>query len=108
MPRFLRMLGLTILAAAIVFLIAGEAGAVDPRHVDRWFVRGLQAGGIVFLGGLALSLLAPFGRMVRRGRCVRCGKSIEKSQTYCHDHLKNAVQEFRDHARDLNPPNQRR
>ena len=100
MPRILRTLGLTILAAAVVLLIAGEAGAIDSRHVDRLLVPALQAGGIVLLVGLALSLLAPIGKIVRQGRCVRCGTRIEKTQTYCHDHLKNAVQEFQDHARD--------
>jgi membrane protein implicated in regulation of membrane protease activity len=109
MPRFLRTLGLTILAAAMFLLIAGEAGVVEQRFVDLLFVRGLQAGGIAFLVGVALSLLAPFARMVRRGHCVRCGKSIERGQTYCHDHLKNAVQEYQDHVRDhLGPSNPRR
>ena len=99
MPRFLRALGLVILAGATVLLVAGEAGAVATRHVDLWFIPAVQAGAIALVAGLALSLLAPFGRMVRQGRCVRCGVSIEKNQTYCHDHLKNAVQEFRDHTR---------
>jgi len=109
MPRFLCTLGLTILAASIVFLVAGEAGVFDSRYVDRWFIRGLQAGGIAFLGGVVLSFLAWFGKMVSRGHCVRCGKSIEKGQTYCHDHLKHAVQESQDHIRDgLGPPNSRR
>ena len=99
MPRFLRALGLVILAGASVLLVAGEAGAVATRHVDLWLIPTAQAGAIALVAGLALSLLAPFGRMVRQGRCVRCGVSIEKNQTYCHDHLKNAVQEFRDHTR---------
>ncbi len=99
MPRFLRTLGLTILAAATVLLIAGEAGAVSAYHVDIWFMPAAQAGAIAFVAGLVLSLLSPFGRMVRQGRCVRCGTTIEKNQTYCHDHLKNAVQEYQDHTR---------
>ncbi len=99
MPRFLRTFGLVILAAATVLLVAGEAGAVSTHSVDVWFLPAAQAGAVAFAAGLLLSLLAPFGRMVRQGRCVRCGVSIEKNQTYCHDHLKNAVQEFRDHTR---------
>ena len=99
MPRFLRTLGLVILAAATVLLVAGEAGAVPERYVDVGFVPAVQAGALSFAAGVVLSLLAPFGRMVRQGRCVRCGVLIEKKQTYCHDHLKNAVQEFRDHTR---------
>ncbi len=99
MPRFLRALGLVILATATVLVVAGEAGAVSQRHVDLWFRPVAQAGAIAFVAGLVLSLLAPFGRMVRQGRCVRCGATIEKNQTYCHDHLKTAVQEFQDHTR---------
>jgi len=99
MPRFLGAIGLAILVAATVLLIAGEAGAVPARHVDAWFLPAAQAGVITLAAALALLLLAPFGRMVRQGRCARCGVSIEKNQTYCHDHLKNAVQEFRDHNR---------
>lgn len=99
MPRFLRTLGLTILAAATVLLVAGEAGAISAHYVDVWFMPAAQAGAFAFVAGLVLSLLAPFGRMVRRGRCVRCGILIEKNQTYCHDHLKNAVQEYQDHTR---------
>ena len=99
MPRFLRTLGLTILAGATVLLVAGETGVVPAHYVDVWFMPVAQAGAIAFVAGLVLSLLSPFGRMVRQGRCVRCGTLIEKNQTYCHDHLKNAVQEFRDHTR---------
>ena len=99
MPRFLRTFGLTILAAATILLIAGEAGAVSAHHVDIWFMPAAQVGAIAFAAGLVLSLLSPFGRMVRQGRCVRCGTTIEKNQTYCHDHLKNAVQEYQDHTR---------
>ncbi len=99
MPRFLRTFGLMLLAAATILLVAGEAGAVPEHYVDILFIPAAQAGAFAFVAGLVLSLLSPFGRMVRGGRCVRCGILIEKNQTYCHDHLKNAVQEFRDHTR---------
>lgn len=99
MSRFLRTLGLMILAVATVLLVAGETGAVSSHYVDVWFMPAAQAGAIALVAGLVLSLLSPFGRMVRRWRCVRCGTTIEKNQTYCHDHLKNVVQEYQDHTR---------
>lgn len=99
MPRILRTLGLTILALATILLVAGEAGVVASKFVDQWFIPALQAGGIALVAGIGLSLLAPFGKMATQGRCVRCGTRIEKNQTYCHDHLKNAVQEFKDQTR---------
>ena len=49
---------------------------------------------------LALALLSPIGRELRRGRCVRCGAQIERTQTYCADHLQEAVNEYRDRTRD--------
>ncbi|NIM00947.1 MAG: hypothetical protein GTN89_08605 [Acidobacteria bacterium] len=97
MPRFLRTFGILVLAGATILLVAGEAGVVARKIVDVWFMPVAQAGALALAIGVLLSLLAPFARMVRQGRCVRCGASIEKSQTYCHDHLKTAVQEFRDH-----------
>lgn len=95
MPRLLRLAGLMVLAAAIVLLLAGEAGAVSEEFVDLAFLPAIKAGAIAFSAGLALSLLAPL-RRIRPGRCVRCGARIEKGQTYCHDHLRAAVQEFTD------------
>jgi hypothetical protein len=99
MARFLRLLGLMIIAAAVVMLMAGEAGAVPQHIVDQMLLPGLQAGAIALLAGLALSLLAPFGKMATMTRCCRCGTRIEKGQTYCHDHLRKAVQEFQDQTR---------
>ena len=99
MARILRTLGLMIVAAAVVLLVAGEARLVPESTVDQWLIPALQAGAISLLAGLGLSLLAPFGRMVSRGRCVRCGASIEKSQTYCHEHLMTAVREYQDEVR---------
>ena len=46
MPRFLRVVGLMILASAIVLLVAGEAGAVSDDIVDELFVPALQAGAV--------------------------------------------------------------
>jgi len=99
MARFLRLIGLMILAAGVILLVAGEAGVVSQDIVDPIFMPAIQAGAIALLAGLALSLLAPFGRMATRGRCTRCGTRIEKGQTYCHDHLMSAVQEFQDQTR---------
>jgi len=101
MARLLRVAGSTMLAAAAVLLLAGEAGALSASHVDAGFLPLLKAGVLCLAGGVALALLAPLGRVVRMSRCVRCGRTIEKGQTYCHDHLKNAVQEFRDHNRTV-------
>ena len=100
MARFLRVLGLMILAAATILLVAGEAGAVSgDTVVDEIFMPAVQGGVIALLAGLVLPLLAPFGRMASQGRCTRCGTRIEKGQTYCHDHLRRAVQEFQDQTR---------
>ena len=100
MARLVCTLGFTVLAVAVVLLVAGEAGFAPGELVDVWFMPILQFGGAALVAGLLLSLLAPFGRMARRGRCIRCSVPIEKSQTYCHDHLKTTLQEYEDHARN--------
>ncbi len=99
MPRTIRLLGILLLATAAVLLIAGEAGVVESEWVDVGFKPLLQAGLAAFAVGLALTLLSPLGRALRSSRCVRCRRTIEKGQTYCHDHLKTAVQEYQDKHR---------
>jgi len=99
MPRTLRMLGIVLLALAALLLLAGEAGLAQAEWVDVGLRPLLQAGLASLAVGILFTLLAPLGRVLRSSRCVRCARKIEKGQTYCHDHLKTAVQEYRDKHR---------
>lgn len=95
----LRYLGLAILAASVVLLLAGEAGWVEPAFADRWFLPLAKIGAVCFLVGLALALLARLMHAALRGRCVRCGAATERGQSYCLDHLMETVHEAQDAVR---------
>ena len=99
MARTLRMLGILALAAGAVLMLLVEAGTIQGDWVDPATVMLFRAGAAVLAIGIVLALLAPLGRVLVSSRCVRCGCAIEKGQTYCHDHLKTAVQEFQDKHR---------
>ena len=100
MARLLRYLGLVLLAATAVLMLADGVGWVESADARPWVWNGLRTGAVCLGAGVLLALLAPLGRELRRGRCVRCGAAIERRQTYCRDHLQAAVNEYRDHNRD--------
>ena len=83
----LRFVGLAILAAAVVLLLAAEGGWAPSELSDQWFLPLAKIGAICFVWGLGLSLLQPVMRRVRQGHCVRCGAATERGQSYCLDHL---------------------
>ena len=100
MGATLRYIGLGVLAGAMWFLLAGEVGWIGADLSDAWFKPLFGGGAALFALGTLLSLLDPLVRRFSRGRCVRCGVTIEKGQTYCLDHLKETVNESQDHIRD--------
>ena len=100
MGRSVRYLGLAILAATAWVWIAQAGGWISDSVADAWTPLGLKASAALLLGGLILGLLNPVRRGFTRGRCARCGKGIERGQTYCLDHLQAAINEYRDRAHD--------
>ena len=99
MGRTLRIVGLIALAGAAWVLLAGEAGWIGGSQANALF-RPLLVGGAAALGlGFLLGLLNPVGRRLRQGRCVRCGTSIERGQSYCLDHLRDTVNQYQDQMR---------
>jgi len=100
MARVLRYVGLLLLAATAVLMLADAVGWIESAESRSWVWTGLRAGAICLGAGFLLTLLSPLGRELRRGRCVRCGAVIERTQTYCRDHLQAAVNEYRDQTRN--------
>ena len=99
MGRTLRIIGLAALAGAAWVLIAGEAGWIPPAASNAAF-RPLSIGGALsFCVGMVLGMLNPVGRKLRQSRCVRCGAPIERGQSYCLDHLRDAVHQYQDQMR---------
>jgi hypothetical protein len=87
--RTLRYVGLIVLAGAAWALLAADSA-----------FRPLSWVGAGSLGlGLLYGLLAPLGRRLFRGRCVRCGGPVERGQVYCLDHLRDTVNEYQDQMR---------
>jgi hypothetical protein len=98
--RFFRVTGLVLLAAAAWLLIAGESGWLARPTTDAAFPVVSRAGAALLLLGLLAPLVAPVSRRMRQGRCVRCGASIERGQTYCMDHLRSTLDEAHDEIRN--------
>ena len=99
MARTLRYLGLFALAATACILLAGELAWLERELVDAGVRIAGPAGVLCLLAGILLAALSPVSRAMRGGRCFRCGVPIERGQTYCHDHLQETVNEYRDRNR---------
>lgn len=85
-----------MLTLATWAVIAEEAGWIASGEWTPWVPKGFLLGGVMVAVGLLMGGLASVAHKTRAGRCVRCGVRIEKSQTYCHDHLRETVNETRD------------
>ncbi len=96
MSRRLTFAGLCLLAATAWFVLAEQIGWVSTELADRMVLLGLKLGGGALALAVVLAVLAPLTRALRGTRCVRCGSPIEKGQTYCPDHLRATVNEYRD------------
>lgn len=99
MGRTLRYVGLIALAGAAWVLIATEFNWVEASVAEQAFKPLAVAGAGCLVLGLLIGLFSPVGRRLRQGRCVRCGASIERGQSYCMDHLKDTVHQARDAIR---------
>lgn len=96
----MRYLGLVVLAAATWLVIAESAGWVGADLAEPWILPGIWTGGALLGLGLLLGVLYPVGRRMRSVRCARCRRPIERGQTYCADHLRETLDEYRDRQRD--------
>jgi len=99
MTHTLRTTGIIVLALAVGLLLGGEFGWVPTPIVDAGLMPLALLGAISLALGILLGVLSPLGRRMRQGRCVRCGAPTERGQTYCLDHLRSTVDEYRDQNR---------
>lgn len=103
MARSLRGLGFLLLVASVWLALAGAAGWAAEESADS-IARPLGlAGAAALAAGIALGFVNRIARPLTQGRCARCGTRIARGQTYCMDHLMEAVSEAREHGRTRPP-----
>jgi hypothetical protein len=92
-----RTLGLLLVAIGLLWMVIAELFLHESRGAQ---VRLLLLGGVLLLAvSVALSVMGRVSAKVGEKRCRRCGKPVLHGGLYCSDHLKEAVNEFRDHQR---------
>jgi hypothetical protein len=89
-----------VLAVVACAALATSAGWAPSEPIDRWLRPAALLGVALIALGIVGSLIAPVARMVTRTRCARCRAPIERGQTYCNDHLRETVAEYRDREHD--------
>lgn len=96
--RLLLRMGGLILAGACVYLAVWETwrGGAD----NALFLKLLGAGGASIGLGVVLSILGRGAAGLAARACPRCGRRVGRGRVYCEDHLKEAVNEFRDQERE--------
>jgi hypothetical protein len=93
----LRLGGLTVVGTC-VYLAVWETwmGGAD----NALFLRLLGAGGAGMAAGVVLMILGRGAAGLAARQCRRCGRRVGRGRVYCDDHLKEAVNEFRDQERE--------
>ena len=92
MGRMLRTIGLVLIAVWAVLLLVGES----QDWGSRVSVPVLFLGIALMVGGAVLDILNRAGRVIHRPRCARCSRPVQKGETYCPDHFRDAVNRIRD------------
>ena len=96
MGVFLRNLGIVLIAAWAVMLVALEY--LGKERV-AWHLQLFSAGLVLVLVGFLLQLLGRARGAVVRRRCVRCHRRVMTGQVYCSDHFHESVDQARDSQR---------
>ena len=93
MGRTLRAIGLLAIAIWAVLLLVGEfLGWESPRRSLPVLFLGVA----LMIGGILLDIVSRAGRVIRRPRCARCSRPVQKGETYCPDHFRDAINRIRD------------
>ena len=96
MVTLCRTLGILCIVGGLLWMVIAEL----VLHEDGGWVKPILLAGVVFLAvSLALTIMGRVSAKVSSRRCRRCGKPVQPGHIYCSDHLKEAVNEFRDHQR---------
>jgi hypothetical protein len=98
MARLLMRLGGLLLVGACVYMAVWETwmGGADNRLV----VQVLAAGGGSIGVGVILWILGRGAATLASRSCPRCGRRVARGRVYCEEHLRDAVNEYRDRERE--------
>jgi predicted nucleic acid-binding Zn ribbon protein len=93
----LRTLGILSVAGGLIWMAVAEIVLHQPRGGQVRLL--LIAGVLMLILSVVLSISGQVSAKVAGRRCPRCGKPVSKGHIYCADHLKEAVNQFRDDQR---------
>ena len=97
MITLLRTSGILFLMAAVLWMVLSEVVLGEGRGSQVRFLLG--TGVALLAASLAVSMISRVSSKMAGKRCPRCGKPVQQGHTYCADHMKEAVNQFRDAQR---------
>jgi hypothetical protein len=93
----LRTLGILTIVGAILWMVLSEV-VFHQSHGSQ--VRLMLGAGVALLAAsLILSIVTRVTSKMSGRKCPRCGRPVQQGHTYCQDHLKETVNQFRDAQR---------
>ncbi|HEU5182723.1 MAG TPA: hypothetical protein VFW45_18190 [Candidatus Polarisedimenticolia bacterium] len=97
MVTLLRTSGILVLVGAVLWMVISEMVLGEGRGSQVRFLLG--AGVLLLASSFAVSMFTRVSSKMAGKRCPRCGKPVQQGHIYCADHLKEAVNQFRDAQR---------
>ena len=100
MGRGLMTSGAMLLLTTLALWIADAVGSISEKFDASWSVLTLKAGAILLGAGFLLHILSSLRRGLGHGHCAVCNRPIDRGHVYCHDHMQETVNAYRDQAHD--------
>jgi preprotein translocase subunit SecY len=92
-----RTLGFLLVLGGLLWMVIAE---LVLHKGGGSLVQLMFLGGVLMLAvSLVLSIMGRVSAKVAGKRCRRCNKPVQHGHLYCSDHLKEMVNEVRDHQR---------
>ena len=102
MVAFLLRAGIVILAFGVVLLLLDAFLYKENSSFSGYISQVFYLGAGVMIAGAALWLLRAFFGLIAIKKCPRCGRPVERNEIYCATHLKQAIDEYKDHMHSIN------